>query len=74
MQCYTACAAPFVEQFFRRAPPKLKNIYYKDTKEKDQMIISHMACFCRTGVKFEQCNINIFCLIRLTLFNKIKQN
>ena len=53
---------------FRRAPPKLKNIYYKDKKEKDQMIISHMACFCGTGVKFEQCNINIFCLIRL---NKI---
>ena len=26
------------------------------------MIISHMACFCRTGVKFEQCNIDIFCL------------
>ena len=32
------------------------------------MIISHMACFCRTGVKFEQCNINIFYLIAL---NKI---
>ena len=24
------------------------------------MIISHMTCFCRTGIKFEQCNkINI---------------
>ena len=24
------------------------------------MILSHMACFCRTGVKFEHCNkINI---------------
>ena len=21
-----------------------------------------MACFCRTRVNFEQCNINIFCL------------
>ena len=29
------------------------------------MIISHMAGFCRTGAKFEQCNISIFCLIRL---------
>ena len=23
---------------FRREPPQLKRIYYKDTKEKDQMI------------------------------------
>ena len=46
----------------RRALPKLKNIYCKDTKEEDQMIISHMPWFCRTAVKFEQCNINIFCL------------
>ena len=39
---------------FRRAPPKIKNIYYQDTKEKDQKIFSHMACFCHTGVTFEQ--------------------
>ena len=46
---------------FRRAPPKIKNIYYQDTKEKDQKIFSHMAymaCFCHTGVTFEQ-NQNI---------------
>ena len=47
--------------FFRTAPPKLKNIYYKDTEKKDQMIVSHMACFCGTGVRIQQCNINIFC-------------
>ena len=34
---------------FRRAPLKLKSIYYNNSKEKYQMIISHMACFCRTG-------------------------
>ena len=39
---------------FRRAPSKIKNIYYQDTKEKDQKIFSHMACFCHTGVTFEQ--------------------
>ena len=39
---------------FRRAPPKMKNIYYQDTKEKDQKTFSHMACFCHTGVTFEQ--------------------
>ena len=44
----------FQSSSFPRAPPNLKNIYYKDTKGKDQRIISHMACFCRTGVKFEQ--------------------
>ena len=48
------CAAPFVEQLLRRAPPKIKSIYYQDTKEKDQKIFSHMACFCHTGVTFEQ--------------------
>ena len=31
------------------------------------MIISHMACFCRTGVKSEQCNTNIFCLTNIRL-------
>ena len=49
-----------------RATPKLKNVYYKDTKEKYQMIVSHMACFCRTGVIFEECNLNIFCLTNKT--------
>ena len=39
---------------FRRAPPKIKNIYYQDTKEKDQKIFPHMACFCHTGLTFEQ--------------------
>ena len=26
-----------------------------------------MAYFCRTGVKFEQCNMNIFCLTNIRL-------
>ena len=34
-------------------------MHHKDIKEKDQMITSYIACFCRTGVKFEKCNINI---------------
>ena len=34
---------------FRRAPPKLKKIYYKFTKEKDQITSSHMVSFCNTG-------------------------
>ena len=43
-------------------------MYYKDTEEKDQMIISHIVCFCHTAVKFEQCNIYIYiCLIRLNI-------
>ena len=40
--------APFVEHLQK------KNIYYQDTKEKDQKIFSHMACFCHTGVTIEQ--------------------
>ena len=31
------------------------------------MIISHTACFCRMWVKFEQCNINVFCLTNIRL-------
>ena len=54
-----ALAGELMYGSFRRAPPKLKIICYKDTKEKDQMIISHMGCFCRTEVKLEQCNNNI---------------
>ena len=35
---------------FRRAPPpKQKKIYNYVTKEKDQMIFSHMISFCYTG-------------------------
>ena len=37
------CAAPFVEHL-----PN-KKIYYKVTKEKGQMIFSHMVDFCSTG-------------------------
>ena len=33
---------------FRRAPLKLKKLYFKDTKEKDRLILSHMTCFCHT--------------------------
>ena len=44
-----SCAAPFLEQFLSLSTSKTKKIYYKDTKEKDQMIFSHMACFCHTG-------------------------
>ena len=40
-------------------------MYYKDTEEKDQMIISHVVCFCHTGVKFENA-------IYIYLFNRIK--
>ena len=43
------CAAPFVEQLLSRAPPKQKKIYYKVTKEKDQIIFTHMVSFCYTG-------------------------
>ena len=32
------CVASFVEQFLSYGTSKTKNIYYKDTKEKDQMI------------------------------------
>ena len=33
---------------FRRAPLKLKKLYFKDTKEKDRLTLSHMTCFCHT--------------------------
>ena len=33
---------------FRSAPPKLKKIHYKFTKEKDQITFSHMVSFCNT--------------------------
>ena len=43
-------AAPFVEHSsFRRAPPKLKNMYYKDAKEKDQMIFFTYGLFLSHG-------------------------
>ena len=45
------------------------NIYYKVTKEKDHMIISHITCFCPTGLSLN--NINTFCLTKYILFNKI---
>ena len=35
---------------YRRAPPKLKKIYYKFAKEKRQLIFSHVVSFCKTGV------------------------
>ena len=35
---------------FRSAPPKLKKIHYKFTKEKDQIIFSHLVSFCNTGL------------------------
>ena len=44
-----SCAAPFVEQLFRKAPLKLKKIYYKFTKEKDQIIFSYMVSFVTRG-------------------------
>ena len=34
---------------FRRAPPKLKRIYSKVQKKKNQMIFSHVPSFCHTG-------------------------
>ena len=34
---------------FGRALPKLKRMQYKDTKEKNQMIFSHVLSFCHTG-------------------------
>ena len=34
---------------FRRAPPKLKKIYYEFTNEKDQIIFSHIISFFNTG-------------------------
>ena len=40
--------APVQSSFFRRATAKLKAIYFKDTKEKDQMIFSQITCFCHT--------------------------
>ena len=39
---------------FRQAPPKLERSYYRDTKEKDQIIYLHMACFFYIGAKFKQ--------------------
>ena len=52
----TIRAVPFVEHLQSK-----KISIIKTQKKIYQMIISHMACFCRAGVKFEQCNINIFC-------------
>ena len=40
--------APVQSSFFRRATPKLNKIYFKDTKENDQMIFSQITCFCHT--------------------------
>ena len=42
------CAAPFVEHLQNE-----KKINYKFTKEKDQIIFSHMVSFCNTGVKVQ---------------------
>ena len=33
------CVAPLKSSSFRKAPPKLIRIYYKDLKEKDQVIL-----------------------------------
>ena len=48
VDCYM-CAAPFVEQLLSPSTPKEKKIYYKVTKEKYQMVFSHMVSFCDTG-------------------------
>ena len=34
---------------FRRAPLKIKRIYYINTKKKDQMVFSHVSSFYHTG-------------------------
>ena len=56
-------AVPFVEHF-----QNLKKIYFKDTKEKDQMNFSHRTCFCHAGVNFKQCSINVFSLTNKITF------
>ena len=38
---------------FHGTPPKRKNVYYKVTKEKDQMIFLQMVFFVIQGVKFK---------------------
>ena len=35
-------------------------MYYKDRKENDEMIFSHMTCLYHTAVNFKQQSINIF--------------
>ena len=37
------CAAPIVEQFLSYSTSKTKKIYYRHTKEKDQIIFSHVS-------------------------------
>ena len=52
---------------FCRAPPKMKNIYYQDTKEKDQKIFSHMWLVLSHG-GYVLNSIIIFCLTnRITI-------
>ena len=48
MRC-TAVRLLSLSSSFHRAPPKLKKIYYEFTKEKDQIIFSHIVSFFNTG-------------------------
>ena len=53
---------------FCRAPPKLKKIYFKDPKERDQMVFHIWLVFVTQGVNFKQYSINIFCLTNKIAF------
>ena len=55
MEKLTACAAPFVEQLRSWSTSETKkNIFYKVTKEKDQMIFSNMVLYVIQRVKLKQ--------------------
>ena len=53
------CAAPFVSSSSRRAPPKIKNIYYQDTKEKIKRFFHIWLVFVTRGLRLN--SIKIFC-------------
>ena len=43
---------------FRRAPLKLKKLYFKDTKEKDRLILSHITLVNKIKLEGERAEAN----------------